>query len=308
MSTSGSGEISPKVDDGLKGGSFDDRAEGVGPPLAPADMPVEGHALRQSVEGSPESFYEPTPTEQPVSAAAVPDHSSAAEKSVRPGGKLIVGIAIGAGLALAALAYFFVPFRGERVVTASRTEPPAASIRSEPAAPPASRAPAQQPPASIPGPAPAAPSSSTSVPAPAAASPERTAVLPEAPASSRPAQPATPPVDVPAAVAPAAPAAAPPAQVTPAPAPPAPVAPPPPTTNNAALRPPAAVPQGRQILFLQRPGVNIRATPSSTGNAVASAPKGTRFEVTNRNGEWVQVESGRFKGWINARFLGPNPP
>jgi hypothetical protein len=303
MSTSGSDEISPKLDDGLKGGDVEERAESVGPPLAPTDMSPESHALRQSAQGSPESFSEPRATEQPALVAPVSDHTDAADKSFRPGGKLIAGIAVGAGLVLAALAYFFVPFGGGKTIIPSRTEQPAASIRSEPTAPVPNPAPAQQPPASIPDSPPAAPSPNVSVQAPATVPPERTPASPEPASPSRPAQPATPPVQSPAQVTPA------PTQVAPAPAAPTPVAPTPPAgTSNAALRPPASVPQGRQILFLQRPGVNIRSTPSSTANVVGSAPQGTRFEVTNRNGEWVQVESGRFKGWISARFLGPNPP
>jgi cytoskeletal protein RodZ len=295
MSTSGSDDISPKLDDGLKGGGLDDRVESAGPPLAPADVPVESHALRESAEGSPDSFHEPTPTEQPPLVAPVSGHADANENNFRPRGKLIAGIVIGVGLVLAALAYFFVPFRSEKAVTASRTEQPAAPIRSEPAPPVPAPAPAPQPRASIPESAPTSASPSAPVQAPTAASPERSAPSPELPAPIRPAQPATPPVETPA-------------QVAPAPAAPTPVAPAPPAGTGAALRPPAAVPQGRQILFLQRPGVNIRSTPSSSANVVGSAPQGTRFEVTNRNGEWIQVESGRFKGWINARFLGPNPP
>jgi uncharacterized protein YgiM (DUF1202 family) len=64
----------------------------------------------------------------------------------------------------------------------------------------------------------------------------------------------------------------------------------------------------RDVVYLQRSGVNIRSTPSTDGNALGTAPKGTRFQVTNREGEWVQVESGRLKGWINARFLASNEP
>ena len=68
------------------------------------------------------------------------------------------------------------------------------------------------------------------------------------------------------------------------------------------------VAQNRDVLYLQRPGVNIRSTPSPTGSAVGTAPKGTRFKVTNRQGDWIQVESGRLKGWINAAFLAPSEP
>jgi Bacterial SH3 domain len=68
------------------------------------------------------------------------------------------------------------------------------------------------------------------------------------------------------------------------------------------------VAQSQDILYLQRPGVNIRSTPSPSGSAVGTAPKGTRFKVTSRQGDWIQVENGRLKGWINARFLAPGAP
>jgi hypothetical protein len=78
--------------------------------------------------------------------------------------------------------------------------------------------------------------------------------------------------------------------------------------KSAAIRPPLAAPQNRNVLFLQRPGVNVRSSPSPTGRVVGSARKGTRLEVTNREGEWVQVESGSLKGWINSRFVGLEEP
>jgi len=62
------------------------------------------------------------------------------------------------------------------------------------------------------------------------------------------------------------------------------------------------------VLFLQRPGVNIRSTPSKSGSAVGTAPKGTRFKVLNREADWVQVQNGRLKGWVNAQFLAPSEP
>jgi len=41
---------------------------------------------------------------------------------------------------------------------------------------------------------------------------------------------------------------------------------------------------------------------------VATPKIGTRFEVTNRESNWVQVESGALRGWINGRFLAVNEP
>jgi len=121
-----------------------------------------------------------------------------------------------------------------------------------------------------------------SLPEPSPA-PPAAAAWPDAPASIAPARPVLPVEDSP--------------QVTPA-------APP----GNTAARQTVPGSQNRDVLFLQRPGVNIRSTPSATGSVLGTAPKGTRFEVRNREGDWIQVESGRLKGWINARFLAPNEP
>ena len=77
---------------------------------------------------------------------------------------------------------------------------------------------------------------------------------------------------------------------------------------NTATRQTVPASQNRDTVILQRPGVNIRSTPSANGPVLGTAAKGTRFEVTNREGDWVQVESGRLKGWINSQFLAPNEP
>jgi hypothetical protein len=71
---------------------------------------------------------------------------------------------------------------------------------------------------------------------------------------------------------------------------------------GTAPRPPW---ENQDIVFLKRPGVNIRSTPSANGTVLGTAAKGTRFKVTKREGDWVQVASDRFKGWINSQFLGP---
>src|SRR5262249_25681792 len=62
------------------------------------------------------------------------------------------------------------------------------------------------------------------------------------------------------------------------------------------------------LVFLQRPGVNIRSGPSGTAPALGTAPQGTQFTATGREGDWVQVENARLKGWINSQFLAPNKP
>jgi hypothetical protein len=84
------------------------------------------------------------------------------------------------------------------------------------------------------------------------------------------------------------------------------VAPDAPTGNSAT--PQTVPPWENEVVFLQRPGVNIRSTPSANGSVLGTAPKGTRFTATSREGDWTQVENGRLKGWINSQFLAPNKP
>ena len=62
------------------------------------------------------------------------------------------------------------------------------------------------------------------------------------------------------------------------------------------------------LVFLQRPGVNIRSAPSGNAPVLGTAPRGTRFTATSREGDWVQVENPNWKGWINSQFLTPNKP
>jgi hypothetical protein len=77
---------------------------------------------------------------------------------------------------------------------------------------------------------------------------------------------------------------------------------------NAVTPQPNSTAQKPDLVFLQRPGVNIRSGPSGTAPALGTAPKGTQFTATGREGDWIQVENLRLKGWINSQFLGPNKP
>ena len=73
-------------------------------------------------------------------------------------------------------------------------------------------------------------------------------------------------------------------------------------------RPTVSSSQKPDIVFLQRPGVNIRSAPSTNAGVVGKASKGMRFRVTNREGDWAQVESDQFRGWIKSQFLAANKP
>jgi hypothetical protein len=66
--------------------------------------------------------------------------------------------------------------------------------------------------------------------------------------------------------------------------------------------------QNRDLVFLQRPGVNIRSAPSGNAPVLGTAPSGTQFTATSREGDWVEVENTRWKGWINSQFLARNKP
>ena len=109
---------------------------------------------------------------------------------------------------------------------------------------------------------------------------------PAMPESSREASGAVPSADVPASLQAEASQVAPDAVA-------------PPTASGAPTR---------DLLFLQRPGVNIRSAPSANAPVLGTAPKGTPFTATSREGNWVQVENTRWKGWINSQFLAPNKP
>ena len=83
---------------------------------------------------------------------------------------------------------------------------------------------------------------------------------------------------------------------------------------TAAASPQAVTPQtastaqNPDLVFLQRPGVNIRSAASANAPVLGTAPRGTQFTATGREGDWVQVENTRWKGWINSQFLAPNKP
>jgi len=70
----------------------------------------------------------------------------------------------------------------------------------------------------------------------------------------------------------------------------------------------ASTAQNPDLVFLQRPGVNIRSAPSANAPVLGTAPRGTQFTATGREGDWVQVENTRWKGWINSQFVAPDKP
>ena len=89
---------------------------------------------------------------------------------------------------------------------------------------------------------------------------------------------------------------------------PSPAVPAAPSVEASPRVAPSVVTPTTELLFLQRPGVNIRSAPSGNAPVLGTAPKGTQFTATKREGDWVQVESPRGSGWISSQFLAPNKP
>jgi hypothetical protein len=81
-----------------------------------------------------------------------------------------------------------------------------------------------------------------------------------------------------------------------------------PQVAASAVTPQTTVQSPDDLVFLQRPGVNIRSGPSGTAPVLGTAPKGTQFTATGREGDWVQVENTRLKGWVSSQFLAPDKP
>ena len=82
----------------------------------------------------------------------------------------------------------------------------------------------------------------------------------------------------------------------------------PPVAPSTVTSPTTSAAQNPDLVFLQRPGVNIRSAPSGNAPVLGTAPKGAQFTATGREGDWVQVENTRLKGWINSQFLAPDKP
>ena len=219
---------------------------------------------------------------------------------------VIIGVA--AVLTLGALGYFyFNRDTGTETASAPATEqaPPAASTVV--AAPPAAAPPAAEP-------TPPSASQQMTSPAPSAVTPAQTS------ATATPAAPDTlsppPGAETSAAQTDTAAQTRAPAQTEPTAQAQAPALPPPaagsaPAESAAQPDPlrnqPASLPAD-DVVFVQKPRVNIRSAPGTHGRIVGSASEGDQFKVVGRSGTWVQVEGDGRKGWISGRLVGPQSP
>jgi hypothetical protein len=205
-------------------------------------------------------------------------------QSARRSRGMILGVALVALLLLGGAGYLY-SVRDVNKESGSAPQAPQASQDSRPAGEDVASRPADSaaPPSSAQQPAPAPPAAAQ---APAAAAPNSSAVPGPQPARESPA------VQTQGAAesAPTENAA------SPAPAPP------------ADLREqPTSLP-GEDVVFVQKPRVNIRSAPGVHGRVVGSASKGQQFKAVRRVGNWVQVEGDTGTGWISGRLLGAEKP
>jgi Bacterial SH3 domain len=293
-------------------------------------LPCEPTAPASAVAERPDESNDNIPSHR---ALMVPENSVpiAAIRQSAPAwrSKPMAVIAALALLGCGAAAFSFIGFAEQKKVSPVRMELasvppsiPAAEARTEQAstpeadtrlsaALPAAEAvpvtPAESPaqPEPIPPPA-AAPESAAALPQPETPQPSTAPVAPPEAAAPRAITEAVPPrptaesriAAIPGAEIPRPPAAIPHQPSS------AMSAPPPPARSSAQS---SGLARG-QVAFVQRPGVNIRNAPSQNGEIVGSAQMGGRFIVAGREGEWVQVAQGPWRGWIHERFLAPRLP
>ena len=217
-----------------------------------------------------------------------PDGTATPEKSERGRrGGVLLPFGLAALFVLSAAGFFYsTRDAGRETSPASGSQQAARPADKNPPSPPAETP--VQPSASVQQPAPPARSALPATEAastPVASAPNSSATSSPPPTNQSPAAQAQVPID-------SAPVES---AVRPTPAPP--------TTMSDQ---PTSLPN--DIVFVQKPGVNIRSEPSRAGRIVGSASKGRQFKVIRRAGSWVQVEGDATTGWIGGRLLGPQKP
>ena len=217
-----------------------------------------------------------------------PDRAATPEKSERSRrGGVLLPFGLAALFVLSAAGFFYsTRDAGRETSSAPGSQQAARPADKNPPSPPAETP--VQPSASVQQPAPPARSALPATEAastPVASAPNSSATSSPPPTNQSPAAQAQGPTDsAPVETA-----------VRPTPAPP--------TTMSDQ---PTSLPN--DIVFVQKPGVNIRSEPSRAGRIVGSASKGRQFKVIRRAGSWVQVEGDATTGWIGGRLLGPQKP
>lgn len=76
----------------------------------------------------------------------------------------------------------------------------------------------------------------------------------------------------------------------------------------AATAEPAASETRREKRYVTAGALNVRAGPSSGSPQLAALPFGTKVEVLDSNGNWLEVIAGDIQGWAFAKYLSPSAP
>jgi hypothetical protein len=241
-----------------------------GPPLAPTEtFDGDDNSLRQALGPAKRDERFFQPLEKNVFFQPLEENDFAeAGASFGPHRNLIAGSIIVAALGITALAYIWASPGGKLATQSEQSAPPVQSSQASPQ-------PSPQTASSKPLQSSQAPPQPSHQAASSTPDPSGTVAWPDLPASIT--------VDT-SKVAPTAP------------------------SKTDSLHPTVSSSQKPDTVFLQRPGVNIRSTPSTNAGVVGNPPKGMRFRVTNREGDWMQVESDQFRGWIKSQFLAANKP
>lgn len=75
----------------------------------------------------------------------------------------------------------------------------------------------------------------------------------------------------------------------------------------ATAEPPAPE-TAKERLYVTAGGLNVRAGPSSGSPQLATLPFGTKVEVLDADGNWLEVTAGDVRGWVFAKYLSSTAP
>ena len=79
---------------------------------------------------------------------------------------------------------------------------------------------------------------------------------------------------------------------------------------SLSVRPvtPEAPAERTEKWYVTARALNVRAEPSSQSQPVAALPRGTAVDVSERQGNWVQVTAGDVTGWAFVKYLSQTAP
>lgn len=76
-------------------------------------------------------------------------------------------------------------------------------------------------------------------------------------------------------------------------------------TIKPTLQP--AVTYKPKTMYVDASRLNVRNQPGKQGKVIWTLKRDQQVQVTNRNGDWLFIESSRFKGWVFGTYLTNTP-